>query len=36
VTIVVIAHASHAVIVEQPAAVSDALIAYARSLGLSG
>ena len=32
VTIVVIAHASHAVIAEQPEAVSDALIAYARKL----
>jgi len=32
VTVVVIPHSSHAVIVEQPAAVSDALIAYARKL----
>jgi pimeloyl-ACP methyl ester carboxylesterase len=32
VTIVVIPHASHAVIAEQPDAVSDALIAYARKL----
>jgi pimeloyl-ACP methyl ester carboxylesterase len=32
VTIVVIAHASHAVIAEQPDAVSDALIAYGREL----
>ena len=32
VTIVVIPHASHAVIAEQPDAVSDALIAYARGL----
>ena len=32
VTIVVVPNASHAVIVEQPAAVSDALIAYARKL----
>jgi pimeloyl-ACP methyl ester carboxylesterase len=31
VTVVVIPNASHAVIVEQPAAVSDALIAYART-----
>jgi pimeloyl-ACP methyl ester carboxylesterase len=35
VTVVVIAHASHAVIVEQPAAVSDALIAYARKLWMT-
>lgn len=32
VTVVVIANSAHAVIVEQPAAVSDALIAYARKL----
>jgi pimeloyl-ACP methyl ester carboxylesterase len=32
VTVVVIANAAHAVIVEQPKAVSDALIAYARKL----
>src|SRR5215510_8452490 len=32
VTVVVIPHSSHAVIVEQPAAVSNALIAYAREL----
>jgi pimeloyl-ACP methyl ester carboxylesterase len=32
VTVVVIPNAAHAVIVEQPAAVSDALIAYARKL----
>jgi pimeloyl-ACP methyl ester carboxylesterase len=32
VTVVVIANAAHAVIVEQPDAVSDALIAYARNL----
>ena len=32
VTVVVIAKAAHAVIVEQPDAVSDALIAYARKL----
>ena len=32
VTVVVIANAAHAVIVEQPHAVSDALIAYARKL----
>jgi pimeloyl-ACP methyl ester carboxylesterase len=32
VTVVVIANSAHAVIVEQPAAVSDALIAYARNL----
>jgi pimeloyl-ACP methyl ester carboxylesterase len=32
VTVVVIANSAHAVIVEQPAAVSDALIAYARTL----
>jgi pimeloyl-ACP methyl ester carboxylesterase len=32
VTVVVIANAAHAVIVEQPNAVSDALIAYARNL----
>jgi pimeloyl-ACP methyl ester carboxylesterase len=32
VTVVVIANAAHAVIVEQPKAVSDALIAYARGL----
>jgi pimeloyl-ACP methyl ester carboxylesterase len=32
VTVVVIPNASHAVIAEQPAAVSDALIAYARTL----
>jgi pimeloyl-ACP methyl ester carboxylesterase len=33
VTVVVVPNAAHAVIVEQPAAVSDALIAYARKLG---
>ncbi len=32
VTVVVIPHASHAVIAEQPGAVSDALVAYARKL----
>ena len=32
VTVVVIPNAAHAVIVEQPKAVSDALIAYAREL----
>ena len=32
VTVVVIPNAAHAVIVEQPKAVSDALIAYARKL----
>jgi len=32
VTVAIIPHSSHAVIVEQPAAVSDALIAYARKL----
>ena len=32
VTVVVIPNAAHAVIVEQPNAVSDALIAYARKL----
>ena len=35
VTIVVIGNASHAVIAEQPDAVSDALIAYARTIFFS-
>ena len=36
VTVVVIARASHAVIAEQPEAVSDALVAYARELWPGG
>jgi pimeloyl-ACP methyl ester carboxylesterase len=36
VTVVVVADAAHAVIVEQPGAVSDALIAYARKLWPAG
>jgi pimeloyl-ACP methyl ester carboxylesterase len=36
VTVVVIPNSAHAVIVEQPAAVSDALIAYARKLSPAG
>ena len=36
VTVVVVPHASHAVIAEQPDAVSDALIDYARKLWPTG